>query len=161
MSINHFSASKSSKKNFPTHRYNIYLQIYCLEQTCLHWYTFRLNMQPVFPVSIFEIMIVLKLWFSIYLSSLHDWIQRTHTKHRFIMNSDTLISIWILEYPIRIFEVSPPRKWGFLLYFSSIQYYGHPNTRISLVHNSWTKCSDVKNVIFSSSKYKKWTWDGT
>ena len=35
-----------------------------------------------------------------------------------LMNSDTLICIWILAYPIGIIQVSTPRKWCFLLYFS-------------------------------------------
>ena len=40
-----------------------------------------------------------------------------------LMNYDTLISIRILAFPIGIIQVSTPRKWSFLLYFSSLHYY--------------------------------------
>ena len=53
-----------------------------------------------------------------------------------LMNSDTLISIWILAFPIGIIQVSTPRKWSFLLYFSSLLDYWPLTTFISLVHNS-------------------------
>ena len=36
----------------------------------------------------------------------------------FIMDYDTFICIWILVFPIGIIQVSNPRKWSFLLYFS-------------------------------------------
>jgi len=36
------------------------------------------------------------------------------------MNTDTLIFIWILVFPIGIIEVSKPRKWIF--YFLSVPY---------------------------------------
>ena len=52
------------------------------------------------------------------------------------MNSDTLICIWILAFPIAIIQVSTQRKWSFLLYFSSFHDYWPPTTLISLVHNS-------------------------
>ena len=38
-------------------------------------------------------------------------------------NSDTLIFMWILAFPIGIIQVSTPRKWRFLLYFSSLHDY--------------------------------------
>ena len=53
-----------------------------------------------------------------------------------LMNSDTLICIWILEFPIGIIQVSHPRKWIFLFYFSSLHDYWPPTTLNSLVHNS-------------------------
>ena len=37
-----------------------------------------------------------------------------------LMNSDTLICIWILAFPIDIIQVSTPRKWSF--YFISVPY---------------------------------------
>ena len=40
-----------------------------------------------------------------------------------LMKSDTLIFIWILAFPIGIIQVSTPRKWSFLLYFSSLHDY--------------------------------------
>ena len=51
-----------------------------------------------------------------------------------LMNSDTLIYIWILAFPIGIIQVSIPRKWSFLLSFSSLHDYWPPTTLISLVH---------------------------
>ena len=53
-----------------------------------------------------------------------------------LMNSVTLICIWILAFPIGIIQVSTPRKWSFLLYYSSFHDYWPPTTLISLVHNS-------------------------
>ena len=47
-----------------------------------------------------------------------------------LMNSDTLICIWILAFPIGIIQVSTPRKWSFLLYFSSLHDYWPPTTLI-------------------------------
>ena len=52
-----------------------------------------------------------------------------------LMNSYTLICIWILAFPIGIIQVSTQRKWGFLLSFSSLHDYWPPTTLISLVHN--------------------------
>ena len=40
-----------------------------------------------------------------------------------LMNSDTLICIWILPFPIGIIQVSTPRKWKFLLYFRFLHNY--------------------------------------
>jgi len=73
-----------------------------------------------------------------------------------LMNSETLICIWILAFPIGIFQVSTPRKWRFLLYFSSLHDYGPPTTLISLLQTRWAKWSDVKNVLFIYSKCEKW-----
>ena len=73
-----------------------------------------------------------------------------------LMNSDTLICIWILAFPIGIIEVSTTRKWSFLLYYSSFHDYWPPTTLISLVHNSLGKWSDLKIVHFSFSKCEKW-----
>jgi len=53
-----------------------------------------------------------------------------------LMNSDTLICVWILEFPIGIIQVSTPRKWSFFLYLNSFHDYWPPTTLISLVHNS-------------------------
>ena len=86
---------------------------------------------------------------------------RNHIKLRFIMNSDTLICIWILVFLIGLFEVSTQRKLSFCLYSSSIHDYWPPNTRNSLVHNSWSVMERCKYVQFSSSKYEKRTSDET
>ena len=40
-----------------------------------------------------------------------------------LMNSDTLICIWILAFPIGVIQVSTPRKCSFLLDFSSFHDY--------------------------------------
>ena len=50
------------------------------------------------------------------------------------MNSDKLIGIWILAFPIGIIQVSITRKWSFLLSFSSLHDYWPQTTLISLVH---------------------------
>ena len=52
-----------------------------------------------------------------------------------LVNSGTLIWIWILVYPIFIIQISTPRKWSFLLYFSNLHDYWPPSTLMSLVHN--------------------------
>ena len=72
-----------------------------------------------------------------------------------LIDSDTSIFIWVLAFPIGIIQVWSPRKWSFLLYFSSLQDYWPPTTLISLEHNSLGKWSDVKNMIFSFSKCEK------
>ena len=53
-----------------------------------------------------------------------------------LLYSDTLICICILAFPIGIIQVSTPRKWRNLLYFSSLHDYWSPTTIISLEHNS-------------------------
>ena len=40
-----------------------------------------------------------------------------------LVNSDTLICIRIFAFPIGIIQVSTPRKWSILLYFSSLHDY--------------------------------------
>ena len=54
----------------------------------------------------------------------------------FVMNSDTLICIWILVFPIGIIEVSTPRNWNILFYFSSLHDYRHPTTWNPVVHTT-------------------------
>ena len=53
-----------------------------------------------------------------------------------LMNSDTSNCIWILVFPIGIIQVSTPRNWSVLLYFSSLYDYSPPSTLISLVQYS-------------------------
>jgi len=53
-----------------------------------------------------------------------------------LINSGTLIYIWLFVFPIGIIEVSTPWKWSFLIYFSSLHDYWPPTTLISFVHNS-------------------------
>jgi len=91
----------------------------------------------------------------IYFNSLRVYIHRTHVKLRYIMNSDTLLCIWIPVFPIGIFEVSTARKWGFWLYFISIHDYLHPNPRNSLVHNSWSEMERREKRAFQLLKMRK------
>jgi len=56
-----------------------------------------------------------------------------------IINSGTLICIWILVFPIGIIQDSTPRKWSILLYFSSLHDYWPPSNLISLVNSSLGK----------------------
>ena len=73
-----------------------------------------------------------------------------------LINSDTLICIWILAFPIGIIQVSTPRKWSILLYFSSLHDYWLPTTLISLVHNSLGEMEWCEERAFSFSKFEKW-----
>ena len=61
-----------------------------------------------------------------FLPSFH-FVTRLNSQNRnetsLLMNSDTLICIWILAFPIGIIQVSNSRKWIFLLYFSSLHDY--------------------------------------
>ena len=72
-----------------------------------------------------------------------------------LINSDTLICIWILEFPIGIIQISTPRKWSFLLYFSYFHYYWPPTTLISLVHNSLGEMEWFENRAFQLLKMRK------
>jgi len=72
-----------------------------------------------------------------------------------LMNSVTIICMWILVIPIGIIEVSTPRKLSFLLYFSSIHHYVPPSTWNSLVHTSLGEMEQCEIVLFSSSKWEK------
>ena len=47
-----------------------------------------------------------------------------------------------------------PRNLGFLIYFSSIHYYWHPNSRNSLVHNSWSKMEQCEKCAFQFLKMR-------
>ena len=58
-------------------------------------------------------------------------------KRSLLMNSDTLICIWILVFPFSVIEFSTPQKWRILLYFSSIHNYWPPSTWNTLAHSSW------------------------
>ena len=72
-----------------------------------------------------------------------------------LMNSDTIICIWILAFPIGLIQVSTPRKWGFLLYFSSLHDYWPPTTLISLVHNSLGEMEWCEKRAFQLLKIRK------
>ena len=70
------------------------------------------------------------------------------------MNTDTLICIWILVFPIGIIQVSTPRKWSFLLYYSSLHDYWPPNNLIS-VHNSLGEMERCEKRAFQLLKLRK------
>ena len=72
-----------------------------------------------------------------------------------LMNSDTLICIWILEVPIGIIQVSTPRILSFLIYFISLHDYWPPNTFISLVHNSLGEMEWCEKRAFQLLKMRK------
>ena len=72
-----------------------------------------------------------------------------------LMNSDTLICIWILAFPIGIIQVSTARKCGFLNYFSSLHNYWAPTTFISLVHNSLREMEWCEKRAFQLFKMRK------
>ena len=72
-----------------------------------------------------------------------------------LMNSDTLICIWILEIPIGIIQVSTPRKWSFLLFFRFLHDYWPPNTLISLFHNSLGEMKWCEKRAFQLLKMRK------
>ena len=72
-----------------------------------------------------------------------------------LMKSDTLICVWILSFPIGIIRVSTPRKWSFLLYFSTFHDYWPPPTFISLVHNSLGEMEWCEKRAFQLLKMRK------
>ena len=72
-----------------------------------------------------------------------------------LMNSDTLICIWMLVFPIGIIQVSTARKWSILFYFSSFHDYWPPTTLISLVHNSLRELEWCEKRAFQLLKMRK------
>ena len=71
------------------------------------------------------------------------------------MNSDTLICIWILAYPIGIIQVSTSRKWSFLHYFSYLHDYWSPTTLIALENNSLGEMEWCEKRAFQLLKMRK------
>jgi len=78
-----------------------------------------------------------------------------------LMNSDTLICLWILVFPISIIEVSISRKWCFWLYFSSLHDYWLPSTWNSIVHTSCGEMERCEKRAFQLLKMlkKKMSWN--
>ena len=72
-----------------------------------------------------------------------------------LMKIDRLICIWILVFPLSIFEVSTPRKWSFYIYFSSLHDYWAPSTWNSLVHTSWGEMERCEKRAFQLLKMRK------
>ena len=77
------------------------------------------------------------------------------------MNSDTLIGLWILVFPIGIIEVST--HVNFVFDFISVPYtITELQARETLYFAPLgAKLNDVKNVLFSSSKCEKRKSDET
>jgi len=88
-----------------------------------------------------------------------QFVTRLNSQNRYekslLMNSGTLICIWILVIPIGIIQVSTPRKWSFLLYFNSLHYYWTPSTLIQLVHNSLGEMVRCKKRAIQLLKMRK------
>ena len=72
-----------------------------------------------------------------------------------LMNSHTLICIWILAFPIGKIQVSTPWKWNFFLHFSSLHDYWPPTTLTSFVHNSLGEMEWCEKRAFQLLKCEK------
>ena len=119
------------------------------------WHSLTLKMKPVIPFG------NLRRWTfqkNIYLHSF-QLVTRLNSQNRneksILTNSDTLICIWILAFPIGIIQVSTPRKWSILIYFSSLHDYWTPTTLISLVHNSLGEMEWCEKRAFQLLKMRK------
>jgi len=102
----------------------------------------------------FEMMNVLKNIFA-FISAFYTIKFTERNETILLMNSVTLICIWILVFPIGIIEVSTTRKWISLLYFSSLHDYWPPTTLISLVHNSLGEMERCEKLDFQLLKMQK------
>ena len=78
-----------------------------------------------------------------------------------LMNSVTLICLWILVFPIGIIEASTSRKCCFWLYFISLHVYWPPSTWNSLVHTTWCEMERCVKRAFQLPKMpkKKISWN--
>ena len=77
-----------------------------------------------------------------------------------LMNSDTLIILWIFVIPIGIIEFSTSRKYCFWLHFSSLLDYSPPSTWNSLVHISWGEIERCEKRAFQLLKWgEKISWN--
>ena len=97
----------------------------------------------------------IKWLFCLHFISLHDLIHKTQMKLSLLLNYDTLICLWIFIYSIGIFEVTTSRNCFF--YIISVPYtitdLQAPETLYLIPRGA--KWNDVKNVLFSSSKWEK------
>ena len=81
---------------------------------------------------------------------------QNRNENSLLMNSDKLICIWILAFPIGIIQVSTPQKWIFWILFQFLTRLLISNILISFVHNSLGEMECVKNVLLSFTKCEKW-----
>jgi hypothetical protein len=72
-----------------------------------------------------------------------------------LMNSNTLICLWIFVFPIGIIEDSTSRKCCFWIYFRSLHDYWPPNTWNSLVHTSLGEIERCEKRAFQLLKMRK------
>ena len=81
-------------------------------------------------------------------------VTRLHSQKRIetslLMNSDTLICIWILSFPIGIIHISTPWIWSFLLYFSSLRDFWRPSTWNTLVH-TWSVRKLFDRIFYANT----------
>ena len=72
-----------------------------------------------------------------------------------LMNTYTLICLWILVFPTGIIDVSNSRKCCFSLYLSSLHDYWPRVTWNSLVHTSWGEMERCEKRAFQLLKMRK------
>jgi len=72
-----------------------------------------------------------------------------------LMNSDSLICLWILLFPIGIIEVSNSRKCCFWLYIRSLHDYSPPSNWNPLVYTSWGEMEICESHAFLLLKMRK------
>jgi len=109
-------------------------------------------------ISDFEMMIYLNDSFA-FISVRYTIKFSAQMKLSLLMNSDTLICLWILVFPIGKIEVSTSRKCCFLIYFSSLHDYWPPSTCTSLVHTSWgemERCEKRPQLLKMRKKKISW-----
>ena len=90
-----------------------------IRKACSHWNSLNLKMKPVFLLGFRED----ERSKIIYLSSFQlvtGLNSQNRNEKRLLMDSDTLICIWILAFPIGIIQVSTPRKRN--ISFISVPY---------------------------------------
>jgi hypothetical protein len=104
---------------------------------------------------------LLKWEFCLNSSLVQDLIHRTKMKLFLLINSDTLICLWILVFPIRITVISTLHKCCFSLYFSSLHDYWPPSTWNSSVHTSLGKMvrCEKRDFLLLKMRKKKISWN--
>ena len=154
---------------FPTFNFQLSIMSKCLAKRINTKVSFKITVRKRYvtltlvelqyetSVSIweFEMMIVLNWMFCLHFSSLHDYIHRTKMKLCLLMNSDTLVCLWLLVFPIGKIVVSTSCKCCFLLYFISLHDYWTPSTWNSLVHTLWVEMERCENRTFQLLEIRK------
>ena len=98
-------------------------------------------------------------WSKIIFLSSFQFVTRLNSQNRnekiFLMNSDTLICIWILPFYNWHNSSFDSTKMKFLLYFSSFHDYWLPTSLISLVHKSLGEMEWCEKRFFHLLKIRK------